>query len=91
MEVGAYHNGFCDSLATDIVEVCCGVSDSGPAYRVGTFSGCADDLHADGILQVVHTRDYMVAWSASLHKYQIGIPSLQLSFGRVSRDPWGHS
>ena len=40
------------------------------AYLVGTFSGCADDLHTGGILQVVHTRDCTVTWSASL--YSIG-------------------
>ena len=36
------------------------------------FSGCADDLHFGGILQVVHTRDYLVAWSASIHSIRSG-------------------
>ena len=48
------------------------MGDSGPAYKVGTFSGCADDLHTGGILQVVHTRDYTVTWSANLHSIGLG-------------------
>ena len=32
------------------------MGDSGPAHQVGTFSGCADDLHAGKILQVAHMR-----------------------------------
>ena len=43
---------------------------SGPTHQVATFSGYADDLHAEGILQVVYTGDSMIAWSASL--YSIG-------------------
>ena len=70
MEVGTYHDGFCDSLATDIAEAWCGVGDSGLAHQVSTFSGCADDLHTGGILQVVHMRDRPFIWSASL--YHIG-------------------
>ena len=33
------------------------VGDSGPAYYVDTVFGCADDLHSEGILQVVNTGD----------------------------------
>ena len=31
----------------------CGMGYYGMTYQVGTFSGCADDLHTGGILQVV--------------------------------------
>ena len=44
------------------------MGDSGPAHQVGTFSGYADDLHTGGILQVIHTRDHPVTWSASLYR-----------------------
>ena len=45
---------------------------SGPTHQVGTFSGCADDLHTGGILQVVYTGDSTVAWSSSLHSIGSG-------------------
>ena len=45
---------------------------SGPTHQVGTFSDCADDLHAGGILQVVYTRDSTIAWSASLYSIRSG-------------------
>ena len=32
VEVGTYHDGFCDSLATVIAEARCGVGDNGPAH-----------------------------------------------------------
>ena len=72
MEVGAYRNGFCDSLATDITRARDGVGDSGPAYEVDTFSGCANDLHYGGILQVVHMRDCPVTWSTSIYSIESG-------------------
>ena len=68
MEVGTYHDGFCDSLAMD----CHGVGDSGPAHQVSTFYSCADDLHTRGILQVIHTRDRPVTWSACLCRIRLG-------------------
>ena len=37
---------------------------------MGTLFGCMNDLHYGGILQVIHTREYPVTWSASL--YHIG-------------------
>ena len=45
---------------------------SGPTHQVGTFSGHADDLHIEGILQVLYTGDSTVAWSASLHSIGSG-------------------
>ena len=46
------------------------MSDSGPAYEVGTFSSRADDLHIEEILSVVYSRDCSTAWSASI--YSVG-------------------
>ena len=46
------------------------MDDSGPAHQVGTFSSSVGDLHTGGILQVIHSRDYPVTWSANL--YRIG-------------------
>ena len=43
------------------------MGDSGPAHQVGTFSGYANDLHTRGILQVIHTRERLITWSASLY------------------------
>ena len=65
--MGAHHDGLYDSLATDIVEACCGVGYSGPTHQVSTFSGHADGLHTGEILQVAYTGDSTVAWSSSLH------------------------
>ena len=48
------------------------MGDSELAHQVGTFSGCADDFHIGGILQVVHTRDRSVAWSSSLYCIRSG-------------------
>ena len=67
MEVRARHDGFCDPLATNIVETLCGMGDSGPTHEVDTFSSCADDLHIREILPVVHSRDNPVTWSTSIH------------------------
>ena len=46
--------------------------DSGPAHQVGTFFGYEDDLHTGGILQVIHTTDRSVTWSASLYHIRPG-------------------
>ena len=67
MEVGIYHDGFCDSLATDIMEARCDVGDSGSADHVGAFSSSADDLHTRGILYIIHERDCPIIWSTSVH------------------------
>ena len=72
MEVGTYHDGFCDSLAMDIAEACCGVGDSGLAHQVSTFSGCADDLRTGEILQVVHMGDRPISWSSNLYGIESG-------------------
>ena len=48
------------------------------AHQVGTFFGCADNLHTGGILQVIHTRDCPITWIASLYR-------IRLTFGRVSK------
>ena len=72
VEVGTYHDGFCDSLATKITEAWCGVGDSGPTHQVSTFFCYADDLHTGRILQVIHTRDRPVTWSASLYRIRAG-------------------
>ena len=68
MEVGAHHDGFCDSHATDITRACCGMRDCESAHKVGTLFGCVDDLHSGGILQVIHSSP--VTWSVSF--YSIG-------------------
>ena len=34
--------------------------------------GCADDLHIGGLLQVIHTRERKVTWSASLYRIRLG-------------------
>ena len=49
------------------------MGDRGPAHKVGTLFGCANDLHSRGILQVIHTRDFSITWSTSL--YCIGLGS----------------
>ena len=49
------------------------MADCGPAHKVGTLSNRTDDLHSEEILQNIHTRDYLIAWSASL--YSIGLRS----------------
>ena len=67
MEVGAYHDGFCDPLATDIAGTRCGMGDSGPAHEVGSFSSRTDDLHIGEILPIVHSRDSSATWSTSIH------------------------
>ena len=57
MEVGAYNDGFCDSLATDIerheaVWVIVDQLTKSAHFLVVrmTFTGCANDLHTGGIL-----------------------------------------
>ena len=46
------------------------MGDHGLAHKVDTLPNCTNDLHSEGILQIIHTSDYLVAWSASL--YSIG-------------------
>ena len=59
------------------------MGDSEPAYEVGTFSSCADDLHIEEILSVVYLRDCSTAWSASI--YSVGQdPRFTTHFCRVS-------
>ena len=48
------------------------MSDSGPVHQVDTFYGCVDDFHTGGILQVIHMRDRLVTWSASLYCIKSG-------------------
>ena len=72
--MGADHDGLCDSLSMDIAEVRCGMGYYGLTYQVGTFSGCADDLHTEGILQVVCSGDSPVTWSVSFHSIRSGSP-----------------
>ena len=67
MEVGARHDGLCDPLATDAVEACRSMGDSGPAHEVGTFSSRADDLRLREILPIIHSRDSPATWSTSIH------------------------
>ena len=43
------------------------MGDSRQAHEVGTFSSHANDLHTRGILPVVHPRDRLTTWSASIH------------------------
>ena len=57
MEVGAYNDGFCDSLAMDIerheaVWVIVDQLTKSAHFLVVrmTFTGCANDLHTGGIL-----------------------------------------
>ena len=47
------------------------MGDSGSAHQVSTFSGCVDDLHTGGILQVAYTKDRPIAWSASLYRIRL--------------------
>ena len=39
---------------------------TGPAYYVGTLFGCANDLHSEGIMQVVQAGDCSVSWDSSI-------------------------
>ena len=48
------------------------MGDSGLAHQVNTFSSCADDLHTRGILQIIHMRDRLVTWIASLYRIRTG-------------------
>ena len=61
VEVGACHDGFCDSLVTNLTRALCGVGGRGPTHKVGTLFGFADGLHSRGIMKVLHERlfDYM--------------------------------
>ena len=63
--------------------------------KVDTFFGCADNLHTRGILQVVHTRDCTVAWSANLHSigsksqvYSSVLEELLESYGDIVEDEY---
>ena len=87
MEVGAHHDGLCDSLATDIAKAWCGVGYCGPTHQVDTFSSRADDLYTGRFLQVVYMGDSTVAWSASLHSIGSG-SSVYGSF--LEEFPEGH-
>ena len=62
----------------NIVRASLGVGDNGPAYKIGTLFGCADDLHSKGILQFVRKRDCPVTWSTNVHS--IGSKSQVYSF-----------
>ena len=48
------------------------MGDHGPDHKVGILFGYADDLHSAGILQVIHTRDCPVTWSASPYSIEPG-------------------
>ena len=50
------------------------------------FFGCADDLHFEGILEVVYMGDSLVTWSISIHSFESGssfMAHLWKSFQRV--------
>ena len=63
------------------------MGDSGSAHQIGTFSHSANDLHTGGILQVIHSRDCQITWSASL--YRIGQGS-QVHGTLLEEFPEGH-
>ena len=63
------------------------MGDRGPTHQVGTLSGCANDLHSGGILQIIYTRDRPVTWSTSL--YRIG-PGSQVSNLFLGEFPVSH-
>ena len=44
--MGARHDGFYDSLATDITRALNGAGDHGLAHKVSTLSSPTDDLHS---------------------------------------------
>ena len=44
-----------------------GITDSGPAHEVCTFSSRADDLLIGEILPVIHSKDSSATWSTSIH------------------------
>ena len=46
------------------------MGDRGLAHKVGTLSNRMDDLHSGEILQIIHKREYPVAWSASLYSIE---------------------
>ena len=43
------------------------MGDSGPAHKVNTFSGRADDLLLGEIMSIIHLRDSQATWSTSIH------------------------
>ena len=49
------------------------MGDGGSAYKVGTLSIYLDDLHTEGILQVLCEGDYPITWSVNV--YSIGSKS----------------
>ena len=55
------------------------------------FLGCADDLHPGGILQVIHTDDYQVAWSVSIHSIKSGSQVYGSFLEEFPKESWGHS
>ena len=61
--------------------------DRGPAHKVGTLFGRANDLHSGGILQVIHKGDCLVTWSANL--YSIG-PGSQVYSSFLGEIPESH-
>ena len=46
------------------------MGDRGLAHSVSTLSSRTDDLHSGEILQIIHTRDYPIAWSAILYSIE---------------------
>ena len=83
MEVGACHNGFCDSLATDITRARRGMSDYGLAQKVSTLFGTADDLHFICILHIIHTEDCPVTWRAILYRIRPGSQAYNSFLGKL--------
>ena len=63
------------------------MGDRGSAHHVSTLSGCVDDLHSLGILQIIYTRDRLVTWSTSL--YHIG-PESQVYSSFLGEFPESH-
>ena len=48
------------------------MSGCGPGHEFGTFSSRVNDLHYEGILQIIRARDCLVTWSANLHNIKPG-------------------
>ena len=45
----------------------CGMGDSRPTHKVGTFSNRTNDLHIGEILPIVHSRDSLATWGTNIH------------------------
>ena len=90
MEVGAYHDGFCDSLATDIVMACAVWVIVDRLTKSAYFLAVWMTFTLEEFYRL-YKWEIVLLHKVPVSKVLDRDPRFMPHFGRVSSESWGHS